>query len=255
MSNVKTPIKPPPLRPLKQPPANKPLQPVQPMATKPPMRSLAGRTVGDLGKTTQAGKPERDYLLLDRSGSMSDKWKDALGAINTYVRTLGSRLNTRILLATFDDVYEVVRRDQHPLQWRAITSEEVQPRGMTALNDAIGLLVAQAKADNPEKASIVIMTDGGENSSKELTDEQAKALLDECRARGWQVIMLGMGYDNSELAAQYGTDPNQTIAAGTEALTVTMQKAAEKRATYSQTGQRIMFSGSEKADAGRKLLR
>ena len=137
---------------------------------------------------------------------------------------------------------------------RTVTNEEVVPRGGTALNDAIGQLVAQAKQDNPEKAAIIIMTDSGENASKKVTNEQAKALLDECRARGWQVIFLGIGYDNSELAQRYGADLNQTIAARTESLAVTMQKAAEKRAAYSKTGQRIGFSDAEKQIAGGKLL-
>jgi uncharacterized protein with von Willebrand factor type A (vWA) domain len=123
--------------------------------------------------------PQRDYLLLDRSGSMNINWSEALQAINTYVRTLGSNLNTRIMMATFNDDYEVIRNGLHPLQWRIVTDEEVVPRGNTALNDAIGRIVAQAKHDNPDKATIVIMTDGAENASKELTDEQANKLLDE----------------------------------------------------------------------------
>jgi uncharacterized protein with von Willebrand factor type A (vWA) domain len=243
-----------PLRNLQQPMQQLPASgSVVPVIAPKPLRSLAGRKVGDIGKATSLN-PERDYLLLDRSGSMHPKWDEALGAINTYARTLGSRVNTRIMMAAFDDVYEIIRKELHPLQWRTITSEEVVPRGSTALNDAIGQLVAQAKQDNPEKAAIVIMTDSGENASKEVTDEQAKALLDECRARGWQVIFLGMGYDNSGLAQQYGADLNQTIAARTESLVVTMQKAAEKRAAYSKTGQRIGFSDAEKQIAGGRLL-
>jgi uncharacterized protein with von Willebrand factor type A (vWA) domain len=236
-------------QPMQQPPASGSVVPVTAPKS---LRSLAGRKVGDIGKASL--NPERDYLLLDRSGSMQPQWDEALGAINTYARTLGSRVNTRIMMAAFDDAYEIIRKELHPLQWRTIASEEVAPRGGTALNDAIGRLVAQAKQDNPEKAAIVIMTDSGENASTEVTNEQAKALLDECRARGWQVIFLGMGYDNSGLAQQYGADLNQTIAARTESLVTTMQRAAEKRAAYSKTGQRIGFSDAEKQIAGGKLL-
>ena len=44
--------------------------------------------------------------------------------------------------------------------------------------------VPGAEADNPEKAVIVIMTDGLENSSKEITKEGAKAALDRGKV-GW----------------------------------------------------------------------
>jgi len=216
-------------------------------------RSLAGRTVGDIAKLTDI-PPERDYLLLDRFSSINARWKEALSAINAYAGALGSKINTRIMLAVFDDLYQVIRNEIHPLQWRPVTDEQVMPRGSTALNDAIGTLVAQGKADNPDKAAIVIMTDSGENASKEITNEQAKALLDECRKRGWQVIFLGMDFDNTGMANQYGADPNQAIAAGKESLAVTMRKAAEKRASYSQTGNAISFSDAEKKDAGRLLL-
>ena len=244
-----------PLRNLQQPPGNLPATSrdnVPTVAAPRPLRSLAGRKVGDIGKVSL--NPERDYLLLDRSGSMAVQWDVALDAINVYARTLGSHINTRIMMATFDNVYEVIRKELHPLQWRPISNEEIAPRGTTALNDAIGSIVAQAKQDNPQKAALAIMTDGGENASKELTNEQAKALLDQCRARGWQVIFLGMGHDNSGLAQQYGADPNQTIAAEKQSLAVTMQQIAEKRAAYSKTGQRIAFSDTEKKIAGGKLL-
>lgn len=67
---------------------------------------------------------------------------------------------------------------------------------MTPLNDAVGRIVARANAGNYDKVAIIIMTDGGENHSRELTVEGAKKLLDDCRAKGWQVIFLGASYDN-----------------------------------------------------------
>jgi hypothetical protein len=238
-----------------QPRQQQPLQPYTP-TTAPaarPMRSLAGRTVGDLGKVQ--GLPERDYLLLDRSGSMDAQWKEALDGINRYARTLGSRVNTRIMLATFDDppLYEVIRRDLHPLQWRPVTDEEVAPRGGTALNDAIRSTVAQAEADNPEKATIVIMTDGGENASTQTTNEQANALLDRCRKRGWQVIFLGMGFNNSAQAQGYGAAAAQAIAAGKQSITATLEDLAQKRTAYSQSGQAIGFTEIDKQDAAKFL--
>jgi hypothetical protein len=197
---------------------------------------------------------QRDYILLDRSSSMEGKWNEALAAVNTYVRTL-MKVKTKITAAVFDDQYQIVRQDIAPTFCAPITNDDAVPRGGTALNDSIGKLVAQAKQDNPEMAVIVIMTDGEENCSRELTDGQANALLTQCRLRGWQVIFLGIDHDNTKLAQQYGASPHQFIAARKQALAATMQKAAEKRAAYSQTGKAISFTEVEKKDAGKSLLR
>lgn len=196
--------------------------------------------------------PQRDYLLLDCSGSMSSKWKEALNAVNGYVHSLGSKVNTKILLATFADDYTVVREEQSPMMWKSLTEEVVTPDGSTALNDAIGRIVARAKQDNPDKAAIVLATDGEENASKELTTEQANALLDECRKRGWQVIHLHIGDASTAqtMSDAYGIDPNQTIATGKETLAITLQKVAEKRAAYAREG----GGGMTFTEAEKKML-
>jgi uncharacterized protein with von Willebrand factor type A (vWA) domain len=192
--------------------------------------------------------PQRDYLLLDSSDSMESKWSDALHAVNGYVRSLGSRVNTKLMLATFANEYNVIRDNQPPMMWKNITSEEVEPDGATALNDAIGRIVATAKRDNPDKAAIVIATDGGENASKEVTDEQAKALLDECRERGWQVIHLHIGSAATAQAMSdvYGIGANQTVALDKQSLTLVLQKTAEKRTEYAKSGTGMTFTDSER---------
>jgi hypothetical protein len=190
--------------------------------------------------------PQHDYILLDCSTSMVSKWREALNAVNGYVYALGSRVNTKILLATFADNYTVLREEQSPMTWKSLTEEVVTPEGSTALDDAIGCIVAHAKKDNPEKAAIVL--DGEENASKELTTEQAKALLEQCRQRGWQVIHLHIGDAATATAISdaYGINPNQTLATGKENLAITLQKVAEKRQAYAKSGTGITFTDAEK---------
>jgi von Willebrand factor type A domain len=218
----------------------------QQVAPRPAGNVLAPRPTGNLLDR----RLQRDYLVLDRSGSMADIWDAVLTAISGYVRSLkDDKVSTSITFAVFDHEYQIVRKDVAPANWRGVTTDEAEPRGATALNDAIGSIVAQAKEENPAKATLVFATDGGDNASK-MTTEEARALLDECRARGWDVIFLGVGHDNSELAQSYGADPSQTIAVDKDTLAATMQKIAVKRAS----GQRITFSATEKKDAGRRLL-
>jgi hypothetical protein len=75
---------------------------------------------------------------------------------------------------------------------------------MTPLLDAIVRTIALAEADNPDKAVIVIMTDGHENASREVTRDGVKVALDRVRARGWEVVFLGANFDNISDASSVG---------------------------------------------------
>jgi hypothetical protein len=106
--------------------------PQQQVAPRPAGNVLAPRPTGNLLDR----RPQRDYLVLDRSGSMAAIWDAALTAITGYVRSLkDNKVTTSITFAVFDHEYQVVRKDVAPANWRGITpvkrSREDQPRSMT----------------------------------------------------------------------------------------------------------------------------
>src|SRR6202044_3378735 len=101
--------------------------------------------------------------------------------------------------------------------------KDAEPRGMTPLNDAVGKIVALADAGNYDKVVIIIMTDEHENASRELTVQQAKSLLDKCRAKNWQVIFLGANFDNAHQATSYGAAAHNTVQSSVRNLGETMR--------------------------------
>lgn len=137
------------------------------------------------------------YILLDRSGSMQPRWVEALSSINSYVEDLskGGSLSAKVTLATFDGQdglqFDVIRDGVAAKKWEKMTDADATPRGMTPLFDALGRTVAMAEKANADKTVIVVMTDGEENHSREVTKQGAKAALDRCKAKGWQVVFLG----------------------------------------------------------------
>jgi hypothetical protein len=200
---------------------------------------------------------QRDYLLLDCSPSMieDDRRGKAFGGVNAYIRKLADAgVSTKITVAVFGHDYEVIRKDMAPTSCEPITNDDAALRGGTALNDAIGRLVAQAKTDNPDRAALVIMTDGEENCSKELSTGQAHALLTQCRLRGWQVLFVGIDHDNTALAQRYGATARQCISIVKEDIASVMARVADKRTAYGQTRASIEFSASEKEDLGKFLI-
>lgn len=211
-----------------------------------------------MAKKVKVKKQEKqhDFILLDRSGSMSTMWTEALSSINTYVKELNKKkVPTKITVATFDLwaspnggqlAFDVIRKDVAPTDWENITNKDAEPRGGTPLNDATGRIVGLAKEGNYDKVAIIIMTDGHENSSRELSVAQAKALLDECRAKNWQVIFLGANFDNAVQAMSYGTRGGQTVNSGIGSMAATMSVMSETRTAYGATGKSMNFTDEQK---------
>ena len=146
---------------------------------------------------------QHDFILLDRSGSMEDKWPRALASVNAYVHGIAKeKVDTGVTLAVFDSnpggklEFDIIRDKIIPTTWLDVTDREVAPRGGTPLSDATGRLVAMAETGSYDKVAIIIMTDGMENASREYTVDAARAALDRCRKRGWQVVFLGANFDN-----------------------------------------------------------
>lgn len=203
---------------------------------------------------------EHDFLLLDRSGSMGGSmWVEALNAINGYVKKLADEnVNTGVTLAVFDsnEPFKVIRDRILPKTWHNVTSREVEPRGGTPLYDATAKLVSLAEAGAPwgqkyDRVSIVIMTDGEENSSQEYNAYTVKNLLDRCREKGWAITFLGANFDNARQAASLGGAYSTTINTTMKNYAGTMANMATKRAAYSHTGvaTSMSWTPSEQAEA------
>ncbi|MEO0607995.1 MAG: vWA domain-containing protein [Pseudomonadota bacterium] len=207
------------------------------------------------------------YILLDRTGSMSDIWDEALGSVNAYAEAVGKvedgeadDLETTVTLAAFDYQegfqFDVLRKDVTPDAWATVTNDDVSPRGMTPLFDAINRTITLAEADNPEKAVIVIMTDGHENSSREVTRAGAKAALDRAEARGWEVVFLGAEFASFGDADAVGVDRSKQMAVSSGSLAITQERLAKKARDYGKgDAAEIEFDAEDRAIAEEEAVK
>lgn len=207
------------------------------------------------------GDEVKSYILLDRTGSMSSIWGEALSSVNAYASAVGKAedgetddLETTVTLAVFDAQeglqFDVLRDDVKAADWQSVSNDEVAPRGMTPLFDAIGRIVATAEADNPEKAVIVIMTDGLENSSREITKEGAKAALDRVEAKGWEVVFLGAEFAKFDDAEGVGISAQKSMAMGAGTMQESMSRLARKSRSYGKGEEAdIIFDDEDRAIA------
>lgn len=179
----------------------------------------------------------RAYILLDRSGSMTSRWIEAIGAINGYVKGLPAK--TKTTLDLFDtgsygqaDWYQRVR-ECTANNWNDVGVNEFGPRGSTPLNDAAGRMLTEMLATKDKKAVAIIMTDGHENASKEFTAAQVKELIAKAEKRGFEVIWLGADFKDVESqAADYGLLMDKTMNISSKNLAGSMRGLSDMTTAY-----------------------
>jgi von Willebrand factor type A domain len=195
------------------------------------------------------------YILLDRSGSMQSLWTEALSSVNAYAKELtnktdGKTVDAHVTLAVFDGQeglqFDVLRKKQPALHWEKVTDQDASPRGMTPLLDALIRIIALADADNPQKAVIVVMTDGQENASREVTREGVKAALDRVKTKGWEVVFLGANFDNISDASAVGVAGAKQMAMASGTIGASMERLAKKSRAYAASAAPIEFDAADR---------
>lgn len=162
---------------------------------------------------TKAKEAVEIFVIADRSGSMSSIKDDAIGGFNAFLEQQQAvKGKANLTLVLFDDRIETPVERVPVKKVGKLTDETFIPRGMTAMNDAIGQTLAKLAELNPAKAVICIITDGAENASKEYTREQIKAEIEAAEKKGYQVQFLAANMDAFQASQSYGVSSATTIA-------------------------------------------
>jgi hypothetical protein len=174
--------------------------------------SIGGKTITDSNYT-------HILAIVDRSGSMA--WnevdKEMTAALNTLFKEQAA-LDGKCLVdyAQFDTEFEKVYEDR-PV---AYATAKIEPRYGTALIDAIGQgttelgrkLKALPETQRPGKVLVAVVTDGGENSSREYRADQVKDMLTEQQDKyGWDYVFLGANIDAVEVGNLYGFKSSKSM--------------------------------------------
>lgn len=159
-------------------------------------------------------------VVLDRSGSMASLADDTVGGMNTFFkeqREAAGKAN--LTLFQFDHEYLETHQGV-PIQDvpDLILGETYNPRGSTALLDAVGRAITTVreritKSDTkPDHVIFVIQTDGYENSSSEYNRDQIKDLISQQEKESdWNFMFMGANEDAFQQAGGMGIRTANTV--------------------------------------------
>lgn len=157
-------------------------------------------------------------VLLDRSGSMASIKDSVTEEFNKLLREQKEvKGKATFTFAQFDDKYDIVERN---IDLKDAKNLDLVPRGMTALLDGIGKLVAQTgedlaampESERPENVVFIVITDGGENSSQEYTREKIFEMIKHQEdTYNWTFVYLGANQDAIAVGGSFGFSSGSTM--------------------------------------------
>ena len=158
--------------------------------------------------------------VLDRSGSMETIRDDAIGGFHAFLdaqREVPGE--ARLTLVLFDHEYLVLHEGVPLEQVPSLTRQTFQPRGQTALLDALGRALDDLNdrhlrmppEDRPDQVVMVIITDGAENASQTFTRDLVFQDISALQARGWRFLFLAANQDAIAAGGELGIGPGGTV--------------------------------------------
>jgi len=156
-------------------------------------------------------------IVVDRSGSMESMNGETANALKTFISDQ-SNGNTFVTALKFDNYCERFI-DMERSTDVTITDTHIEPRGMTALYEAIGKAIehTDSVSSDFDKIIFVILTDGQENSSQgNYRGENGRKLVQEMisdkeKNKHWSFFFLGANIDSQVVGGSLGMRTGRCI--------------------------------------------
>lgn len=181
-------------------------------------------------------------LIVDRSGSMAIIKQDMEGGIKELLKSQDELPGKYTIdIAYFDYEFEYPTK----MALAASASVSIVPRGSTALHDAIGRatvefgasLAAMPEDERPGKVLVTVITDGGENASREFTGKSVKELIEKQKNEfNWEFTFLGANQDAALVGNSLGINHNLTYVASAVGVAAASADMVNFTRSYRTTG-------------------
>jgi hypothetical protein len=183
---------------------------------------------------------------------MNSCWDSTISAVNDYMGTQKSQEGVaRASLfkfstggysygradATSTSEFRTIFENKLVGEVDELTKENYRPTGGTNLYDAIGNAIRRIEAQLAPLSEVpdvlcVIVTDGGENASREYKLSDIQALVKAKEAEGWTFVYLGANQDAWQVGQTFGLHKGQTMSYSTANMAGTMRSLSESTKSY-----------------------
>jgi Ca-activated chloride channel homolog len=139
-------------------------------------------------------------VIFDLSGSMGNKIEKSREAVVEFFRTANPQ--DEFFMVSFSDKPELLSDFTSSVEDIQAKLVYAQPKGRTALMDAIYMGLHQMKKAHQEKKALLIISDGGDNHSR-YTENEIKSMVKEA-----DVQIYGIGiFDNAPTTPEERSGP------------------------------------------------
>ena len=178
-------------------------------------------------------------IVLDESESMKKRKSEIIEAVNKFIKSIASGVSFVTSVVTFNDTSIIVidRLPQVPL----VDSTDYNPKGMTALYDAIGQVITTLVREG-ERTLCCVVTDGEENSSTIFTSLSVRDLISS-KGDSLQMIYLGSNQDAILNGNAFGISDSDCIAYEDDEIDSVFECLGS---AISRGGSKIVFTEEEK---------
>lgn len=153
-------------------------------------------------------------FVIDESGSMGGTEADVIGGFKKVVDEQKAVKDGTCSVSYFKFASEVekvyIGKDVNEVEY---LDGKYHPGGLTALFDGVGTAIDEIgkwidkmpESEKPEKNLIVVMTDGGENNSKDYTASKVKEMIKHQEDKyNWSFIYMGSDLKDAQDANSLG---------------------------------------------------
>lgn len=158
-----------------------------------------------------------NLIIVDQSGSMSSICNQAIAGVNETIGTIKAddRKNHEnceqfISLVVFCGCNTTYVMDNVPAQdAKTITTDDYNPCCSTPLYDAMGISLSKLHNEIKKQkaiASVTVITDGYENSSREYDHTAIKTLISRLKDEGWLFAYIGADHDVESVSISLSID-------------------------------------------------